>query len=435
MKKTLTLMILFAFAAITFFVSYSEARMWTSRTGQQFDGEFVKLEGDTVHITLPDGDAHHFKLELLSNEDKAFISAQSSGKNIAEITEANKVIAVSTYDSHCLFIKADGSLYGMGYNYYGQLLDGGKDADRRKVPALIAKNVIAASAGNYHSLFIKKDGTLWGLGDTRNGALGTATNGHHPVLLASDVAHVCAGRKQTYFIKKDGTLWAMGLNDRNQLGVIGEKITTPVRIDSNVAAIFSDKPDSLYRSGYYNYLKKDGSLWKPEKPSKKSNGKPKPMLILPPGKTISAALGYDHSLYLGTNNTLYGIGANAMGQLGIGTKTEKEKSIVTIASDVVSVAAGGFHSLFITRDGTLYGMGSNNGGRLGDGTTTVRTSPVKIASDVTSVSAGFSTYFIKKDGTLWATGSNTYGMLGTGDMNDRNTPERVQVPFTDGAAE
>jgi hypothetical protein len=39
-------------------------------------------------------------------------------------------------------------------------------------PRLVATNVVAISAGYYYSLFIKSDGTLWGMGRSENGQLG-----------------------------------------------------------------------------------------------------------------------------------------------------------------------------------------------------------------------------------------------------------------------
>jgi alpha-tubulin suppressor-like RCC1 family protein len=42
------------------------------------------------------------------------------------------------------------------------------------------------------------------------------------------------------------------------------------------------------------------------------------------------------------------------------------------------VAGGQHHSLFVKRDGTLWAMGNNTSGRLGLGNTNQRTSPVQV---------------------------------------------------------
>ena len=45
---------------------------------------------------------------------------------------------------------------------------------------------------------------------------------------------------------------------------------------------------------------------------------------------------------------------------------------------VTALAAGANHSLFLKTDGTLWGMGYNSSGQLGDGTTNNQGKPVKI---------------------------------------------------------
>ena len=47
------------------------------------------------------------------------------------------------------------------------------------------------------------------------------------------------------------------------------------------------------------------------------------------------------------------------------------------------------HSFFVKTDGSLWGMGANTYGQLGDGTTTNRTSPVQVVSSgITQIATG-----------------------------------------------
>jgi len=94
-----------------------------------------------------------------------------------------------------------------------------------------------------------------------------------------------------------------------------------------------------------------------------------------------------------------------------------------VANDVSMAAAGHYHSMFVKTDGTLWGMGANNYGQLGYSSIYSTSAPVQVASDVVSVRAGFATSaFIKTDGMLWTVGYGGFGMLGDGSGQNQNSP-------------
>ena len=128
---------------------------------------------------------------------------------------ASGVTAVAAGRYHSLFIKSDGSLWGMGYNGQGQL--GAGDHGSSRVPEeILSSGVTAIAAGGYHSLFIKSDGSLWGMGDDAEGDLGdgiqTARRPAPEQIMASNVTAIAAGETDSLFLKSDGSLWAMGDN-------------------------------------------------------------------------------------------------------------------------------------------------------------------------------------------------------------------------------
>ena len=101
-----------------------------------------------------------------------------------------------------------------------------------------------------------------------------------------------------------------------------------------------------------------------------------------------------HTLYIKDDGSLWGMGSNSHGQLGNGTTTDlnttQELIEANSSNPIIEITHGYNHSLFLRADGSLWGMGMNNFGQLGDGTTTHRSAPVKIVdSDVVRISAGY----------------------------------------------
>ena len=126
------------------------------------------------------------------------------------------------------------------------------------------------------------------------------------------------------------------------------------------------------------------------------------------------------------DGSLWGWGANAQGQLGVGTNTANYPNPIFIMDDVISVATDTWTSFAIRSDGSLYGWGANWWGNVGDGTTTHRTSPVRVLDNVVQVSAGQEhTLALRADGSVWAWGNNFAGMIGDGTTTRRLFPVRV----------
>jgi alpha-tubulin suppressor-like RCC1 family protein len=133
----------------------------------------------------------------------------------------NGVTAIATGADHSLFLKADGSLWAMGYNGQGQLGDGTVNQTNR--PELIVTNgVTAIAAGADHSLFVKNDGSLWVMGANGSGQLGDGTNINRTtgpeMIVPNNVIAIVGGQNHSLFAKRDGSLWAMGYNGYGQLG-------------------------------------------------------------------------------------------------------------------------------------------------------------------------------------------------------------------------
>ena len=131
---------------------------------------------------------------------------------------------------------------------------------------------------------------------------------------------------------------------------------------------------------------------------------------------IAVAAGFNHSLFVETNGSLWGMGYNHEGELGDGTMMARITPEQIVASNVTAVAAGQYYSLFLKSDGSLWTMGYNDVGQLGDGTTNNVYEPEQIVSgNVVAISAGFDhSLFLKSDGSAWGVGYNFDGELGDG---------------------
>ena len=115
---------------------------------------------------------------------------------------ASGVTAITGGQYHySLFLKNDGSLWGMGQNASGQLGDGTFNSTNRP-EQILAGNVMAITAGGVHSLFLKSDGSLWAMGQNGGGELGLGTfnNTNLPELIVPgpmNIASMSLGRNQS----------------------------------------------------------------------------------------------------------------------------------------------------------------------------------------------------------------------------------------------
>ena len=235
-------------------------------------------------------------------------------------------------------------------------------------------------------------------------------NGFGDILGAIDVSPaISAGSSHSLALKDDGTVWAFGTNNYGQLGV-GDTMNrdAPVQV--------KDPSD--------------------------------PTTYLTGVTAISA--GYDYSLALKSDGTVWAWGSNECGRLGDNTTDSKNTPVqvkgpggIGDLTGVTAISAGG-HSMALKSDGTVWAWGANNYNQLGIGTgiSTEEWAPVQVhgannvgfLTGVTAISAGYyHSFAIKSDGTVWAWGRNNLGQLGIGESGtgtDKGAP--VQVLGKDG---
>jgi 6-phosphogluconolactonase (cycloisomerase 2 family)/alpha-tubulin suppressor-like RCC1 family protein/fibronectin type 3 domain-containing protein len=399
---------------------------------------------------LTNGTTYYLVVTALNNGGESPLSSEVSATPQlvipavpAGLSVQTSVTAKSVFeggDQFSIALKNDGTVGAWGSNSSGQLGDGTTTQGLTPVQASGLNGVTAVTAGDYHSIALKNDATLWGWGNNGYGQLGdgTTTNRNIPVQVngLSGVTSFAAGLYHTLAVKNDSTVWAWGYNTTGQLGD-GTTIdhSTPVQVLSGLSGVAAVTAGYQYSIA----LKNDGTVWGWGYNSYGQLGdgtfttRTTPVQVnTVSGITAIAAGGANESYTVALKNdgTVWAWGNNSYGQLGDGSTTTNRSTPVQASglSGVTAIAAGAGHTLALKSDGTVWAWGRNSYGQLGDGSTTTRTTPVKVSglSGVTAIVAGSShSLALKSDGTVWGWGNNGYGQLGDGSTTSRTTPVQV----------
>jgi alpha-tubulin suppressor-like RCC1 family protein len=355
-------------------------------------------------------------LQASGNNDEGQLGNNSTTSSLVAVNvqfppgSASPVTGVSaargSASSHSLAVKADGTAWAWGFNYWGQL--GNNSTTDSHVPAQVqfpstTSGAIAVAAGNDHSLALKADGTVWAWGYNSYGQLGnnSITNSQVPVQVqfpsgnTSPVVSVAAGGNHSLAVKADGTAWAWGQNDYGQLG-------------NNSTAYRTVPVPVQFPSG---------------------NSSP----------VVSVSGGWLHSAALKADGTLWAWGANDFGQLGNGSTTDSHVPVQVLfpsgnSSIVTNVSCGGSYVLAVRSDGSVWGWGRNDSAALA-GSAGYYPAPREIplpyafrSGPVVAVVGGSDDSFaVKADGSVLAWGYNGVGDFGNGvASSDQFTPIQIR---------
>jgi alpha-tubulin suppressor-like RCC1 family protein len=132
----------------------------------------VAITAGNAHSLFIKSDGSLWAMGL--NQDGRLGDGTTNSESRPEQIVSNGVVAVAAGLYHSLFLKSDGSLWAMGWNEWGQLGDGtsGYMNYTNQPEKIISSGVMAIAAGDSHSLFLKSDGSLWGMGASYDGQLG-----------------------------------------------------------------------------------------------------------------------------------------------------------------------------------------------------------------------------------------------------------------------
>jgi alpha-tubulin suppressor-like RCC1 family protein len=444
----------------------------------QFQESPVQIGTLTTWVSASAGDSHIAAVRTdgtiwtwgLNTSGQLGLNDSSNRSSPVQVGTLTNWKDISSGRAYTMAIKTDGTLWGWGLNTNNQI--GNATGISTQSPVQVGTrtwNVI--SAGVLHTAAIRSDGTLWAWGDGTSGQLGqgNVTNFNSPVQVGTLTGwqDVAVGPSMTMAIR-NGTLWSWGLNTSGQLGLLRDRSrpnyvvpnTTFTNVSAGTTYFVGIAPnqtlwgwgtntsgqlglnDTTNRSsavqlgtrtwnkisaggstGASIAISTDGSIWSWGSSADAMLGifQFNPQYISGSNVWNDVKVGYAFSPFAIlklSDNTLWGIGDNVNGILGIGTSgainsTTSPVQIGTSTWNKYHTGATGT-TLAIRSDGTLWGWGVNNVGQLGLNNTINRSSPVQVGtrSDWTDVSTPFHTLAVRSDGTLWAWGQNGSGELG-----------------------
>ena len=176
------------------------------------------------------------------------------------------VVSIHRIEPRDYIIQADGSLWFMGQNVFGQLGDG---SGARRDPVWVMDDVAQVVPGTNATFAITTGGCLWAWGGNSFGQLGDGTNisRQSPVYIMPLVRSVHHSHSSTFAIRSDGSLWAWGDSRNGQLwdaAADNRYYPTMVRGDVAEAPVFvMDNVAEVHLAGYpiIVVLGTDGGLW------------------------------------------------------------------------------------------------------------------------------------------------------------------------------
>jgi|GEM_PF-5196904 len=315
--------------------------------------------------------------------------------------------SVAPSTNYTVVSKKDGTVWGWGYNGYGQLGDGGT-ANSQQAPVQIKgpagvgflTDVKEVAVSDNAVLALKNDGTVWAWGYGQNGQLGDGLSsstrpypgqvkGYNEVGFLTNVKQISAGSGHVLALKNDGTVWAWGYGNNGALadGTASNRYS-PIQVYAGAGVpLTAVESVSAGRNSSFA-VRADGTAW---------------------------GWGYNGNGEIGDNgynNRYYATQVRGVGNEGFLTGVEE-------------LSSGENHTLARKTDGTAYAWGANGFGQFGNNSTTASPTPVQMkhpdgqnVTDVISIGAGqFYTVIARGNGTVWTAGYNSYGQLG----NDQYT--------------
>ncbi|MEP7300675.1 MAG: hypothetical protein ABI699_04040 [Caldimonas sp.] len=353
--------------------------------------------------------------------------------------------AVLAGGGHSSFaVLADGTLRSWGAN--GPLSVGLGDASfvqtMRESPGPVPglTNVVALSSSYGNTLALRRNGEVWGWGgNSGNLGDGTMVSTATPVRFIGTPAlgaarAVAAGDRHSLVLRADGRIEASGANGLGQLGNPAFAATT-TGIEVVQAAGMGAVVAIAAGFDFSLALDEDGTVWAWGVNSRGQLGfdgsvldSPLPQRVPGLGPMRAIAAFRESVLAIGRDGQVWswGIGQNLGREWPVPFGAPPGR--VELPGPAIALATGLAHAVVLLADGSVYTWGSNQFGYLGTGSPTpsYQITPVRIVglpADLSSVAAGDGhSLALAADGRVWAWGNNDSGQLGDATNAPRALP-------------
>jgi alpha-tubulin suppressor-like RCC1 family protein len=167
----------------------------------------------------------------------------------SSLTPISNAKYVACGSNHTIIVMADGKVFAVGDNSYGQFGDGTNTSTTTAVDTGIT-NAIYAACGLNHTLILLSTGAVISFGSGLSGQLGnnSTSDQNTPVNVSgitNDGISVAGGFNVSSVLKNDGTMVSFGDNTYGQLG-IGTLVTTSTSTPLQVSLQPSQQVFSIY---------------------------------------------------------------------------------------------------------------------------------------------------------------------------------------------
>lgn len=170
---------------------------------------------------------------------------------------------VSISKTHIIILLNDGTMYGCGTNYHGELL---QDLSINQVDEFVQINVLDVkhvSCGDNFTYFIKSDDSLWSIGKNSEYQLGIGHNNPvselQRITTVSSCKEVHCGKNYTLVVTTGNELFVQGYNDKGALGLGSDSENTIIKFFTK--ALADIREIKSYGSDHILVLKNDNSVW------------------------------------------------------------------------------------------------------------------------------------------------------------------------------